>query len=455
MKSNHNSILYDGKLLTRFIQRLLLRPETPSYIQFVASDPAYLILCSVIVKDELKDDQKFFKLLTTVCRREGINLHRLREKLKPVARSLGLAVTPAVQTDYYELLGVSPQANMSKIRKAFRKKAHDSHPDTSSLGEQASKAFLELHEAYLTLKDPVLRRQYDQSRQPPGTWYEGLHQSRSHRGTARYFYQLGGLVLVLVIAGFIFNFLFQQRAIMDWSYPTKQEHAPAVKVLQGKPPGQTGFHGQHENAEQRSLAGQSPDNIMITEDRTSVQPGERIRAVRASAGRSNAIGEKLLDTPNEVVIEGQLEEIESKVDESTKTVNDPGEKKPINSELLVMPQTEVDDLKKRQDQIELSNHKVCLFYSKEKDKRIMEKLSNFLKSKGYAETYIQKVKYQDRDIRYFHEEDKDGVLLFRKHIYSFITSTTNTKNLRLRIRNLGHAYPNAPKGLLELWMNSL
>ena len=399
MKSNHNSILYDEKLLTRFIQRLLLRPETPSYIQFVASDPAYLILCSVIVKDELKDDQKFFKLLTTVCRREGINLHRLREKLKPVARSLGLAVTPAVQTDYYELLGVSPQANMSKIRKAFRKKAHDSHPDTSSLGEQASKAFLELHEAYLTLKDPVLRRQYDQSRQPPGTWYEGLHQSRSHRGTARYFYQLGGLVLVLVIAGFIFNFLFQQRAIMDWSYPTKQEHAPAV--------------------------------------------------------RYSAIGEKLLDTPNEVVIEGQLEEIESKVDESTKTVNDPGEKKPINSELLVMPQTEVDDLKKRQDQIELSNLKVCLFYSKEKDKRIMEKLSNFLKSKGYVETYIQKVKYQDSDIRYFHDEDKDGVLLFRKHVYSFITSTTNTKNLRLRIRNLGHAYPNAPKGLLELWMNGL
>jgi curved DNA-binding protein CbpA len=396
LKSNHNSVLYDEKLLTRFIQQLLVRPETPSHIQFVASDATYLILCSVIVKDELKDDKKFFKLLTTVCRREGINAHRLREKLKPVARSLGLAVAPAVQTDYYELLEVSLQANESEIRKAFRKKAHDSHPDTSSLGEQGSKAFLELHEAYLTLKDPVLRQQYDQSRQSLGTWYEGLHQSKSHRGTARYFYQLGGLFLVLIIAGFIFDFIFQQSAIMDGTYPTKQEHAPAVKALKGKPPGQTEFADQHEN-----------------------------------------------------------EEIESKVDESTKTVNDPGEKKRINSELLVMPQTEVDDLKKRQDQIELRNLKVCLFYSKEKDKRIMEKLSNFLKSKGYGETYIQKVKYQDSDIRYFHEEDKDGVLLFRKHVYSFITSTTNTKNLRLRIRNMGHTYPNAPKGLLELWMNGL
>ena len=396
MKTSHNSILYNEKLLTRFIQQLLLRSDTPSHIQLVASDATYLILCSVIVTDELKDDQKFFRLLTTVCRREGINVHRLREKLKPVARSLGLAVAPEAQTDYYELLGVSPQANESEIRKVFRKKAHDSHPDTSSLGEQGSKAFLALHEAYLTLKDPVLRRQYDQSRRSLGTWYEGLHQSRSHRGNARYFYQLGGLFLVLIIAGFIFDFIFQQSAIMDGSYPTKQEHAPAVKVLQGKPPGQTEFDDQHEN-----------------------------------------------------------EEIESKVDESTKTVNDPGEKKRINSELLVMPQTEVDDLKKRQDQIELRNLKVCLFYSKEKDKRIMEKLSNFLKSKGYGETYIQKVKYQDSDIRYFHDEDKDGVLLFRKHVYSFITSTTNTKNLRLRIRNMGHAYPNAPKGLLELWVNSL
>lgn len=396
MKSNHNSILYDEKLLTRFIQQLLLGSDTPSHIQLVASDATYLILCSVIVKDELKDDQRFFKLLTTVCRQEGVNLHRLREKLKPVARSLGLAVAPAVQTDYYELFGVSPKAKESEIRKAFREKAYDLHPDTSSLGEKGSRAFLELHEAYLTLKDPVLRRQYDQSRQSLGTWYEGLHQSKSHRGNTRYFYQLGGLFLVLIIAGFIFDFLFQQSAIMDGTYPTKQEHAPAVKALERKQPGQTKVDDQEGN-----------------------------------------------------------EEIESKVDESTKTMNDPGEKKRINSELLVMPQTEMDDLKKRQDQIVLSNLKVCLFYSKEKDKRIMEKLSDFLKSKGYVGTYIQKAKYQDSDIRYFHDEDKDGVLLFRKHVYSFITSTTNTKNLRLRIRNLGHAHPDAPKGLLELWINSL
>ena len=440
--------------MTRFIQQLLLRSDTPSHIQLVASDATYLILCSVIVKDKLKGDQKFFRLLTTVCRREGINVHRLREKLKPVARSLGLAVAPAVQTDYYELLGVGPQANESEIRKAFRKKAYDSHPDTSSLGEQGSKDFLELHEAYLTLKDPVLRRQYDQSRQSLGTWYEGLHQSQSHRGITRYFYQLAGLFLFLIIAGFIFDFFFQQSAIMDGSYPTKQEHAPALKDLQGKASGQTESDGRHENAEQRSLAGQSHDNIMIKEARTSAQPNERTQPARASAGRYGAIGEKTLDPPNEVVIEGQLEEIESKVDASTKTVNDPSEKKQINSELLVMPQTEVDDLKKSRDQIELSNHKVCLFYSKEKDKRIMEKLSNFLKSKGYVETYIQKVKYQDRDIRYFHDEDKDGVLLFRKHVYGFIDSTTNIGNLRLRIRNLGHAYPNAPKGLLELWIDS-
>ena len=395
MKKTPNSILYNEKLLTLFIQQLLISPDTPSHIQLVASDAAYLILCSVIVKDQLKDDQKFFKVLTTVCRRGGINVHGLREKLKPVAHSLGLAVASAVQVDYYELLGVRPQANESEIRKAFRKKAHDSHPDTSSFGEQGSKDFLELHEAYLTLKDPVLRRQYDQSKQRLGTWYEGLHQSKSHRGITRYFYQLGGLLLVLIIAGFIFDFLFQQSAIMDGSYPTKQEHAPAVKILQGKPPDQTEFDGQHENAE-----------------------------------------------------------IESKVDESTKTMNDQGEKKRINSELVVIPQTEAGDLKKRQDQIELSNLKVCLFYSKKKDKKIMEKLSNFLKSKGYGETDIQKIKYQDSDIRYFHDGDKDGVLLFRKHVYSFMASNANIRDLRLKIRNMGHVYPNAPKGLLELWISS-
>jgi len=59
--------------------------------------------------------------------------------------------------DYYSSLGVDKKASQDEIKKAFRKKAHEHHPDK---GGDAAK-FKEINEAYQTLSDPQKRQQYD------------------------------------------------------------------------------------------------------------------------------------------------------------------------------------------------------------------------------------------------------------------------------------------------------
>lgn len=64
--------------------------------------------------------------------------------------------------DYYEVLGVSRDADDAAIKKAYRALAKKYHPDMNPGDKEAEKKFKEASEAYAVLSDAEKRRQYDQ-----------------------------------------------------------------------------------------------------------------------------------------------------------------------------------------------------------------------------------------------------------------------------------------------------
>ena len=69
--------------------------------------------------------------------------------------------------DLYEILSVSKDASESEIKKAFRRRARELHPDVNKAAD-AEDQFKELNEAYDVLSDPNKRAQYDRFGTIPG-----------------------------------------------------------------------------------------------------------------------------------------------------------------------------------------------------------------------------------------------------------------------------------------------
>jgi formylglycine-generating enzyme required for sulfatase activity len=64
------------------------------------------------------------------------------------------------QTNYYQLLGIPPNANIDTIKKAYREKALRYHPDRGGTHEQ----MVLINEAWAILSDPTRRKLYDNAR---------------------------------------------------------------------------------------------------------------------------------------------------------------------------------------------------------------------------------------------------------------------------------------------------
>lgn len=66
--------------------------------------------------------------------------------------------------NYYEVLGVSPDADADTIKKTYRKLARKYHPDVNAGDPSAEERFKSISEAYRVISDPEQRKRYDAMR---------------------------------------------------------------------------------------------------------------------------------------------------------------------------------------------------------------------------------------------------------------------------------------------------
>lgn len=80
--------------------------------------------------------------------------------------------------DYYEVLGVSPEAAPEEIKKSYRRLVRKYHPDVNQDKKAAARIFIQVTEAYHVLSDPGRKRSYDLTR-------AASRQAAQQRATSR------------------------------------------------------------------------------------------------------------------------------------------------------------------------------------------------------------------------------------------------------------------------------
>lgn len=67
-----------------------------------------------------------------------------------------------LETEYYDILGVKPNATEDEIKKAYRRLAIKCHPDKNPNDPNAEETFKRIAIAYSTLSDPQTRHKYNE-----------------------------------------------------------------------------------------------------------------------------------------------------------------------------------------------------------------------------------------------------------------------------------------------------
>ena len=149
----------------------------------------------------------------------------------------------------------------------------------------------------------------------------------------------------------------------------------------------------------------------------------------------------------------ELKQINSKISRFAHIPHGMNEKEQPDKKMSASTDVVGKKISTPQDTIEPIIYSVYVHYTNKKNAKLMERLSGFLTQNGFRVEGVQKVNYQHRDIRFFHDKDKQGALLLQKHLTEFLKTFTDTKITNIKIINLSSKFPNAQKKALELWVN--
>ena len=84
--------------------------------------------------------------------------------------------------NYYEILGVSRDASLDEIKKAYRKLAMEYHPDRNKGSKRAENKFKKINEAYDTLSDEKKRAEYDAITFGGAYYYNNFEETNEESG---------------------------------------------------------------------------------------------------------------------------------------------------------------------------------------------------------------------------------------------------------------------------------
>ncbi len=84
-----------------------------------------------------------------------------------------------IDKDYYGILGIDPDADITVLKIAYRKLALRYHPDRNHDDAAATAKMREINEAYAVLSDPDKRQEYDEMREQDGG-YASEHYRQTH-----------------------------------------------------------------------------------------------------------------------------------------------------------------------------------------------------------------------------------------------------------------------------------
>lgn len=105
-------------------------------------------------------------LLLFLCLLQPLQAFRppLSSSLPPSSRPPRTRLLATSKTDYYSILGLAPGATPAEVKRAFRERAKNTHPDASRTTD-TTKEFLVIKEAYEILYDAQRRAEFDRRRQ--------------------------------------------------------------------------------------------------------------------------------------------------------------------------------------------------------------------------------------------------------------------------------------------------
>jgi DNA-directed RNA polymerase specialized sigma54-like protein len=125
----------------------------------------------------------------------------------------------------------------------------------------------------------------------------------------------------------------------------------------------------------------------------------------------------------------------------------------VDEKVSDLPQRKAETVQGIKDVVvPAGTNKIHIHYARQKDKKMAEAFSDFLRKKGYASVDTERIQHKCRDIRYFHGEDRQAALLLQKQFNDFVGDSTVAKGINLKIKNLGKSYPRAQRGSLEVWV---